>query len=221
MIGYLSEHKKALLKAFLTIVYIVGVVGMYVDRPSFVSLTALNLLVSIGVVIFYHWLEGYSLRKLLVLFGVVYTLGYLVEVIGVATGLLFGEYCYGASLGVKWLDTPLMIGVNWFMLIYCSGVFVNKYWRNKWVKIALGATVMVVLDFFIEPVAPVLDLWSWGDANEWLLFGAPLQNYIAWWLIAWVMHCIYQWLFPFLINSLGELLLYLQFVFFIVLNVII
>ena len=41
----------------------------------------------------------------------------LTEAIGVNTGLLFGTYEYGANLGFKIFGVPLIIGVNWTVLI--------------------------------------------------------------------------------------------------------
>jgi putative membrane protein len=48
--------------------------------------------------------------------------GFFIEAIGVNTGLIFGNYVYKTTLGWKFLETPLIIGVNWILLT-CSVVY--------------------------------------------------------------------------------------------------
>ena len=68
--------------------------------------------------------------KMLRFFIFAFSIGFLVEVIGVNYGIIFGNYTYGKVLGFKVLNVPLMIGVNWFFLsIACGGIsdiFFNK-----------------------------------------------------------------------------------------------
>jgi putative membrane protein len=42
------------------------------------------------------------------------------EVVGVKTGLIFGEYKYGSTLGIKLFEVPLIIGFNWVFVILGS-----------------------------------------------------------------------------------------------------
>jgi len=71
--------------------------------------------------------------------------GFGVEVLGVKTELIFGSYHYGESLGYKWLSVPLLIGVNWCMLLYCTSQL-SKF-KNFIINALFGAALMVVLDF--------------------------------------------------------------------------
>jgi putative membrane protein len=52
---------------------------------------------------------------------------------------------------------------------------------SGWLKAALAATIMVLYDVLLEPVAVRFDFWSWAGA------AIPIQNYIAWWVIGFVM----------------------------------
>src|SRR6478609_3641217 len=45
-------------------------------------------------------------------------------------GLLFGEYAYGAGLGLKLWNVPLLIGLNWVMLVYCAGAVARNWFKN-------------------------------------------------------------------------------------------
>ena len=52
-------------------------------------------------------------------------LGFFIEVIGVKTGFIFGSYYYGAAMGIKILAVPLLIGLNWSILVYSTSLVVQ------------------------------------------------------------------------------------------------
>ena len=104
--------------------------------------------------------------------------GFTLEWVGVHYEFLFGSYTYGNNLGVKVDGIPLLIGVNWAVLILSSGAISELITKNKVVKVLFGALLMVFLDFFIEVPAPHFDYWSFEGGT------APLQNFIAWYLIS-------------------------------------
>ena len=118
------------------------------------------------------------------MFVIIFSIGFWVEVIGVKTGALFGVYEYGETLGFKLFEVPLLIGVNWFLLAVSSFEIVSYIVKNKYVIIALSASLMVLLDFLIEPVAIQLDFWSWQNGI------IPVQNYLMWWIVSVVMQFI-------------------------------
>ena len=106
------------------------------------------------------------------------------------------------------------IGLNWAILIYATGLLTDKMKVHFGLKAAAGALLMVLLDYLIEPVAIKLDFWSWGQES------IPVQNYIAWFLVSLALHTVYQ-LLPFSKNNpLAIKLLYIQGLFFLVLNFI-
>ncbi len=112
--------------------------------------------------------------------------GMFVEWLGVNHGLLFGTYSYGANLGIKFQGVPLLIGVNWAILVVITGVIANQLSQNRWVRIITGSTLMVGLDFLMEHSAPRLDFWEFQGGI------APLSNYIAWFTIACLLHAVFQ-----------------------------
>lgn len=144
---------------------------------NFVLLTPFNLLMSLGIL---FWNEENRNKNLLIISILCFSVGLGMEIIGTNTGLVFGEYAYGKTLGFQVGHVPLIIGVNWLMLVYASAAVVNRFGEQLHfvIKAALSAALMVFLDFFIEPVAMRYDFWSWaGDV-------IPIQNYIAWFVIA-------------------------------------
>lgn len=199
----------------LSILYLVGIFGLTLPiHPDFALLTPVNLLISLALVLFFH--PEWSQKTFLFL-ALCYLIGFGAELFGVQTGLLFGDYEYGPVLGPKLLGTPYMIGINWILLAYASGVLVNQLLpgKNKWLKAILGASIMVLLDIFIEPVAIEYDFWTWQGRST-----PPLHNFIGWWIIAFFVHSIFQALQGHIKNKVGIALLILQFIFFITLNLV-
>jgi len=198
--------------AILSVLYTVGLIGiLWPLHKQFILLTPLNLLVSLGLVLFFHPHWKLSSRLLLLFcFG----FGFGMELLGVQTGLVFGDYSYGQTLGWKIGGTPLMIGFNWVMLVYCSGVTVNHFFtpQSPWLKTIIATALMVLLDILIEPVAIRYDFWSWAGEE------IPLQNYLAWFGIAFVLLRIFFYIEEQTSNKVGIALFILQFLFFGILN---
>lgn len=144
---------------------------------NFILLTPFNLIISLVLMIWTH--EKVS-KKFITICLISFITGFTFEFIGTNTGLIFGDYTYGQTLGFKIGHVPLIIGVNWLILVYSSAAVVNYFLEKAHivVKSIISAILMVSLDFFIEPVAMKYDFWSW--ANDVI----PIQNYIAWFVIA-------------------------------------
>ncbi len=195
----------------LIIYYSVGLVGlsMPVSRELFIGLMPFTILLSIGILLFFH--DSWRLKDGLV-FLLIALLGYLVEVAGVLTGEVFGEYSYGRALGFRIFETPLLIGINWLMLIYCVYAIFEKYKIPVWGRIFSGATLMVIYDLILEPVAIRLDMWSWGDVD------IPLQNYVAWFIISVILLAIMHLFKITLKNRVAPWLFGVQTGFFLLLN---
>jgi putative membrane protein len=194
------------------IYYFVGLVGMIIPATHelFKDLTPFSLLLSIFLLYLYHdsFRVRFWLASLLIL-----VLGFLIEVVGVETGLLFGEYSYGDTLGPRLFHTPLMIGVNWLMLVYCSLYIVRKYIDMPYFRAIVAAALMVVYDFALEPSAIYLGMWSWSEG------AVPLQNYLAWFIIAFLLNFLADRLdLPARKNKLALPLFFIQLVFFIALD---
>ena len=85
----------------------------------------------------------------------------IIEIIGVNTGVLFGTYAYGPAFGPRILHTPVLIGLNWLILIYCSAAIVNHHFKQRISRLLAGSLLMVAYDLILEYVAPIMDMWSW------------------------------------------------------------
>lgn len=161
--------------ALVSIVYLVGIVGMNIEpfRPLFLILTPILLCLTAGVMLYYNreWSPKYVVGLLIIMVG-----GYALEVWGVQGGYLFGDdYRYGDTLGPKILGVPPVMGVNWLILIYAVGSMLKLGMPGqKALRPWVGGLFMVLIDAVIEPVAKELDFWTWQE------FAVPALNYVVW-----------------------------------------
>ncbi len=148
---------------------------------------------------------------MLVVFGIIFIFSFLVEAIGVKTGLIFGEYIYGNGLGLKLFETPLMIGLNWLMLIYCTQIIAERISEDQTIRLFFAPFLMVIYDLVLEQAAPLLGMWSWAGGK------IPVQNYVAWYLLAFLFHLLLQKTKTEFSNKLAIPVFVIQFLFFVVL----
>lgn len=204
-------RNQRLATAFLIATHLAGAIGLIYEptRALFQTLTPLNLLVTAGIL--FHF-EKEKTAHYFIFIIATFLIGFFAEVLGVKTGLIFGDYSYGETLGFKVLNVPLSIGLNWAILIYISGIVSNKLSGNFWLRISIGSFIMVLLDFLIEPAAIDFDFWIWNSPN------IPIQNYFGWFILSLLIHSIFQKLDFGKRNPLAVQLLIIQFIFFAVLN---
>lgn len=209
----ININKEQFSIALLIVMYIAGIIIIGGDLiKNFVLLTPFNLSVSFALIL---WTAKEKSKKLLFIGILCFVTGLVIEIIGTNTGLIFGEYNYGKTLGFQVLNVPLIIGINWLILVYSSAAVVNHFFerRNLIIKAILSALLMVGLDFFIEPVAMQYDFWSW-EGNI-----IPIQNYIAWFFIALFLLIITHKLVV-IKNKTAIVLFIAQLLFFIILNLV-
>ncbi len=208
----LLKKRVFITKLFLVIYFTVGAFGLIwpVTANIFRQLIPLTLLASLAVLLAFH--QKWE-RTHVWVFGLIALLGYMVEVAGVLTGLVFGEYQYHNTLGVKILGTPPIIGINWLFLIYAVyGIFEHQQ-LPSWLKVVGGALLMVAFDIILEPAAIALNMWSWGGSE------IPIQNYVAWFVISVVFLTIMQVAKIRTNNPISKHMFMVQLVFFMFLNI--
>ncbi len=209
----IKKHKSARLAGYFFVVYyLVGLAGLSIPhtREIFTRLVPVSILLSTAILLFFHRQWRRSDGAVLLLIAIT---GYLIEVLGVLTGHVFGSYAYGATLGPKVFETPLIIGINWMMLIYCVFAIMEPA-RLFWpLKVLSGAVLMVAYDVVLEPVAIRLDMWNWAGGE------IPLQNYQAWFIISVIFLSFMQLAGVRTHNRAAPWLFGIQFLFFLLLNI--
>jgi putative membrane protein len=192
----------------------VGLIGCSLPATDvqFLKLVPWHLLLMTVVIVCNHNQLGsrFFLFALLV-----FVIGFTAELIGVHTGWLFGNYTYGETLGTQLFRIPLMIGVNWFLLIYSTGVLLQRSRiKNSIVRILAGAVILVLLDILIEPMAIHFDYWHWANNH------IPLKNYVCWFGLSALLLFVFDQ-FKFKLQSIvAPSLLIIQFVFFMALELL-
>jgi putative membrane protein len=194
----------------LIIIYVVGLVGLNTQyRDQIAALTPYTLMLS-GILVLINHREWD--RYFAIFFVAICITGYLLELTGIETRLVFGDYTYGDNLGYKLYGVPLVIGLNWFLLVYSCGMVANIFKYGVFVKSVIGAALMVIIDISLEPVAISLDFWSWHNDV------IPIQNYLGWFIIAFFMHIYFQNIGLKKFNRIAVGLFIIQYIFFFVLS---
>lgn len=184
------EGKKLLTERNLLFLYIimfsVGVAGHLVEQLKglIIPLTPFTLLF-LGAVTVLSSAESIN-KNFLIWFVITYIITFILEAVGVKTGMIFGEYAYGSTLGVKLFEVPLIIGFNWVLVILGSMVLASKFTSNIYLAALITGITSVIFDIILEPVAISLDYWQWSGG------AIPLQNYIAWFVISFLSALFYK-----------------------------
>ncbi len=209
------QNKLELSKTITSVItfYIIGLIGFIIPNTKniFLKTTPYVLLLSTFLIGLYH--KKYKEKEIFV-FLLIFVLGFFIEVIGVNTSLIFGSYTYGNSLGVKIFNTPLIIGINWLFLTYTSTSIATKFKVNKLFTVFIASTLMLIYDFILEQVAHKMDMWSWENNI------IPIKNYISWWIIGIVFVSFIKIFNVETKNPLALTIFICQFLFLIILSIV-
>ena len=220
-------YKKPGIPLFIAILFhFTGVLGILFTpyRDWFIANTPLTLIL-MGILLA---ASQEKIEKGFVLFFLLaFVTGMVTEIIGVNTGVLFGDYVYGTVMGPKLLGVPFLIGMNWFVVVFCCGslmhklneVMLAKYEAPipvaiiKWSVIIDGAVLTTFFDWLMEPVAIKLGFWTWnGDT-------IPMLNYACWFVISAILLAVQQQLKIKAQNHFAIHLLIIQALFFLSLRI--
>ncbi len=193
------------------LLHLVGIVGMLSPfQEYFRLLTPFNLLMSAFIL----WVNHRDRNLEVLWYSIfIFMLGFLLEYIGVRYGIIFGQYAYGATLGPKLFNVPVIIGLNWLLVMYCIASLTESLRIPIILKIMGGASLAVAVDWLIEPVAMHFDFWTWKDDI------VPFQNYVGWFFTSVVMQSAYHLLKVKAENKLALPFYFSQLFFFLILNI--
>jgi bisanhydrobacterioruberin hydratase len=210
------------------VIHFFGLIGiLFFDRSWFVALTPVNLVMMLVLLWLTH--PKTNTCKFYLFFLICWCTGMAVEIIGTNTGLLFGQYSYGEVLGPGVAGVPVLIGINWFSIVYSSAAIadkllppapvynVRKAQRKLGARdIALGFTGAMLTTFFdwvMEPVAVKLGYWEWNNDGE-----IPLYNYVCWFAVSFLLLVISSLMKFSISNRFAVWLFVIQLIFFLVLR---
>lgn len=182
MLERLEQNKVRWAIGIIWLFHISAIIGIALGHFQwFIEKTPLNLIIFL---VLFFWVYPIHTAKRLLAFLIFFLGGILAEWLGINYGVLFGNYEYGNNLGPKLDGVPYLIGALWALLTFvCAGI-VDYLPISKNLKILCAALLMVVLDFFMEQSAHLLDFWTF-EGNL-----ASYPNYITWFLLALVLQLI-------------------------------
>lgn len=156
---------------------IFGAIGiLFWNREWFINMTPFTLLMYFLILYYKNWGD----RKKIIFLLLTFSLGIFSEIIGVNTGLIFGSYEYGQTLGFQIMNVPMVMGIIWVNTTLICGTIASQVKVQMPLRILIAISLMLLLDAFIEPIAPRIDMWRFDHENGL----APLSNYITWAAIA-------------------------------------
>jgi uncharacterized membrane protein len=179
-----SPGRLRLAQGLVLLFHLTGFIGLAFsqDKAFYLQYTPLTLLLTVGLLLIFQ--PGRNLSFWLFAMQV-FLLGMVAEVVGTNTGLLFGHYTYGATLGPQYMHTPWMIGLNWLMVTYLGGMLAAYLPVSRVVRVLVAAILMVGLDLCLEPIAGRYDFWHWtGDV-------IPMRNFRDWFLLALFLQVLF------------------------------
>ena len=210
--GFLSMQERIAL-GLICLFHLTGLLLLLFSKGILYSLALdfvpINLIFTSLLVLKFQ--KEYNLR-FWTFMGVATAGGFLAEIAGVNTGWIFGSYTYGEVLGPGIAGTPFLIGMNWFLLLYCSLCLSDFLPAPAWLRFFISVSLPVGLDYLMEPVATRLGFWHW---NEGII---PAQNYVGWAALSLLL-LIQPWLFSFQRkNRVAAVCLLIQALFFVLQN---
>lgn len=223
---YFTKNNIAIFIAILF--HVSGLIGILFTpyQHWFVQNTPLNLVVMFLLLIY---TQPNKNKQFFLFVSIAFLAGMGTEIIGVNTGKLFGHYKYGLVMGKQLSGVPFLIGINWFVVVFCSGVIMHKL--NSWIEdkylgagiqmrpivqtisfVFDGALLATLFDYNLEPVAIKLNFWQWHNNV------IPLYNFACWFIISAALLAVFKALNFNKANQFAVHLFIIQFLFFVALQ---
>lgn len=125
---------------------------------------------------------------------------YVLEEIGVHTGIIFGHYYFTHLMGPKLDVIPIATVFCWVGMLYVAWVVTNFIMdgapvpgHHSHVRILMGAVIgaliVTTVDVSADPLAAKYGLWVWQGGGS--FFGVPIHNYVGWFIVAFVTYVIH------------------------------
>lgn len=115
--------------------------------------------------------------------------GFAAEAIGVHTGFPFGRYEYMGVLQPQLFAVPLVMTAAWMVLVAYIKTMLSGFGLSVWLEAVFASAWMVAIDLVIDPLAAgALGYWRWSGAGSY--YGIPLQNFIGWFVVSFVVFAL-------------------------------
>jgi uncharacterized membrane protein len=115
--------------------------------------------------------------------------GLAAEIVGVHTGVPFGEYRYTGGLGVELARVPLVIALAWVMMAWPAMCVAARLAAGTWPRVGLAVAAFASWDVFLDPQMVDAHHWRWLHDQPHLpgVDDVPLTNFAGWLLVSLVL----------------------------------
>jgi uncharacterized membrane protein len=112
--------------------------------------------------------------------------GFVSELLGVETGLVFSPYVYTDALAPRVLGVPIVMTCAWTVLVLYVRQVTRLFSVGRVAGALVGALWMTAIDLVIDPLAAGrLGYWRWE--NPGLYYGIPLHNFAGWLVVSFLI----------------------------------
>ena len=146
-----------------------------------------------------HLGETRGLARALLMAGIAFTITMGFELLGVATGVIFGAYSYSDQLGPKVLGlVPVLIPIAWLMMLYPAYETARLLLPDLPklltlpIRAVVAAAAMTAWDLSLDPRMVHDGNWTWHNGGAGSYFGIPLSNYLGWLLTTLLVFLLYR-----------------------------
>jgi putative membrane protein len=173
-----------ILTAVLVVMFPVGLFLMLSGDTWKQYLWTTNIFLALQAIVTFIYLMGAAKKKSagIIAFAIL-ILAFVIELVGVKTGLPFGSYSYTKTLEPALFGVPLAITLSWFT-IAVNAYLVTRFFLSGSKKIfilVVSAVIILAIDFLLEPFASSINgYWVWGTGK------IPVQNYISWFVTGFI-----------------------------------
>jgi uncharacterized membrane protein len=117
---------------------------------------------------------------------------YLLELIGVNTGIPFGEYEYTDSLGFQLADVPIVVPLAWYSMAIPTLILARSITKRGLLVVIFGMIGLTAWDFLLDPWMVAEGHWIWNTPEPTLpgLTGIPITNFIGWLISTFLLFLI-------------------------------
>jgi putative membrane protein len=153
VISDLNKYTRVQIATIIAIIFhLVGLIGiLFFKSDLIIASTPINLLLMFGLIVYTQNTRNTSFYIFIL---TCFIIGICIEIIGTHTGILFGNYAYGNTLGAKVMNVPIVIGINWFVVMFCCGSAMHmmmyklakKIDADEVIKKPILKTISVIVD---------------------------------------------------------------------------
>ena len=156
---------------------------LFLYKPGAENLSYVTLAITGGAIL----INEKNLGKSFLPVALIFIGGIAIEIIGTKTGVLFGTYEYGKPLGIKLWGVPIVIGINWVVIVRSAVGVSSMFIKHPLFKALIAALLCTGLDFIIEPVAVQYNFWNWHNDI------IPVYNYVCWFIFSFFFSLLFTY----------------------------